>query len=95
MQRKKPPFRADHVGSLLRPTALKQARAKREQGEVRHDLEQIEDREIEKAIRKLAVADVADPPDDSSVVQLEPGQCNEKNRPSVPTMWAACCALLR
>ena len=53
MQRKKPPFRADHVGSLLRPTALKQARAKREQGEVSaHDLKQIEDREIEKAIRK-------------------------------------------
>ncbi len=53
MQRKKPPFRADHVGSLLRPAALKQARAKREQGEISADgLNQIEDREIEKAIRK-------------------------------------------
>ena len=53
MQRKKPPFRADHVGSLLRPAALKQARAKREQGEISaHELKQIEDREIEKAIRK-------------------------------------------
>ena len=31
MQRTKPPFRADHVGSLLRPAALKEARAKREQ----------------------------------------------------------------
>jgi 5-methyltetrahydropteroyltriglutamate--homocysteine methyltransferase len=26
MQRTKPPFRADHVGSLLRPAALKEAR---------------------------------------------------------------------
>jgi 5-methyltetrahydropteroyltriglutamate--homocysteine methyltransferase len=53
MRRKSPPFRADHVGSLLRPPALKQARAKREQGEIgAQDLKQIEDREIEKAIRK-------------------------------------------
>ena len=29
MKRTKPPFRADHVGSLLRPAALKEARAKR------------------------------------------------------------------
>ena len=28
MQRTAPPFRADHVGSLLRPAALKDARAK-------------------------------------------------------------------
>ena len=28
MQRIKPPFRADHVGSLLRPAALKEAREK-------------------------------------------------------------------
>ena len=34
MQRTKPPFRADHVGSLLRPAALKEARAKRETGEI-------------------------------------------------------------
>ena len=27
MTRTKPPFRADHVGSLLRPAALKEARA--------------------------------------------------------------------
>ena len=53
MQRTKPPFRADHVGSLLRPPALKAARAKREQGEIgADDLKQTEDREIEKAIRK-------------------------------------------
>ena len=33
-QRTKPPFRADHVGSLLRSAALKEARAKREKGEI-------------------------------------------------------------
>ena len=34
MKRTKPPFRADHVGSLLRPAALKDARAKRAKGEI-------------------------------------------------------------
>ena len=34
MQQTKPPFRADHVGSLLRPAALKQAREKRAKGEI-------------------------------------------------------------
>ena len=34
MKRTKPPFRADHVGSLLRPAALKEARAKRAKGEI-------------------------------------------------------------
>src|SRR5476649_2925166 len=53
MQRSKPPFRADHVGSLLRPVALKQARAKREKGEIDETaLRAIEDREIEKVIKK-------------------------------------------
>ncbi len=32
MTRTTPPFRADHVGSLLRPAALKEARARRERG---------------------------------------------------------------
>jgi 5-methyltetrahydropteroyltriglutamate--homocysteine methyltransferase len=51
--RTNPPFRADHVGSLLRPAALKDARAKRERGEIdAAALKEIEDREIEKAIRK-------------------------------------------
>src|SRR4051812_12487543 len=46
-QRTKPPFRADHVGSLLRPPALKQARAQREKGEITAEqLKEIEDREI-------------------------------------------------
>jgi 5-methyltetrahydropteroyltriglutamate--homocysteine methyltransferase len=53
MQRTKPPFRADHVGSLLRPPALKEARAKHERGEIDDAaLKAIEDREIEQAIRK-------------------------------------------
>src|SRR5580693_5697815 len=30
----KPPFRADHVGSLLRSAQIKEARAKRERGEI-------------------------------------------------------------
>src|SRR5437588_1030982 len=48
-----PPFRADHVGSLLRPAALKEARAKRERGEISADeLKEIEDREIATAIKK-------------------------------------------
>ena len=53
MPRTKPPFRADHVGSLLRPAVLKQARAKRERGEITaEELKTIEDREIEAVIRK-------------------------------------------
>jgi methionine synthase II (cobalamin-independent) len=53
MPRTKPPFRADHVGSLLRPAALKQARARRERGEITaEELTTIEDREIEAVIRK-------------------------------------------
>ena len=53
MQRTKPPFRADHVGSLLRPAPLKEARGKRERGEITAEqLRTVEDREIEKVIKK-------------------------------------------
>jgi 5-methyltetrahydropteroyltriglutamate--homocysteine methyltransferase len=53
MQRTKPPFRADHVGSLLRTAPLKEARAKREKGEITAaQLKEVEDREIEKIIKK-------------------------------------------
>ena len=53
MKRPTPPFRADHVGSLLRPPALKEARSRREKGEIdAAALKAIEDREIEKAIRR-------------------------------------------
>jgi 5-methyltetrahydropteroyltriglutamate--homocysteine methyltransferase len=53
MQRTKPPFRADHVGSLLRPAALHEARAKHAKGEISAaELKAIEDREIERVIKK-------------------------------------------
>src|SRR3954470_21739452 len=53
MKRTKPPFRADHVGSLLRPASLKQAREKRAKGEISAaDLKAVEDREIERVIKK-------------------------------------------
>ncbi len=53
MKRTKPPFRADHVGSLLRPKALHEARAKRAKGEISAaDLKAVEDREIERVIKK-------------------------------------------
>ncbi|MEN3379050.1 MAG: 5-methyltetrahydropteroyltriglutamate--homocysteine methyltransferase, partial [Hyphomicrobiales bacterium] len=53
MQRTQPPFRADHVGSLLRPAALREARAKRAKGESSvADLKAIEDREIARVIGK-------------------------------------------
>jgi 5-methyltetrahydropteroyltriglutamate--homocysteine methyltransferase len=52
-QRQSPPFRADHVGSLLRTAPLKQARAKRERGEITGgQLQAIEDREIAAVIQR-------------------------------------------
>src|SRR5260221_12020284 len=55
MQRTKPPFRADEVGSLLRPPRIKQARAKLEKGEITAaDLRKAEDMEIEKVVHKQA-----------------------------------------
>jgi 5-methyltetrahydropteroyltriglutamate--homocysteine methyltransferase len=51
--RTKPPFRADHVGSLLRPAALKEAREKFAKGALdAAGLKAVEDREIEKVVRK-------------------------------------------
>jgi 5-methyltetrahydropteroyltriglutamate--homocysteine methyltransferase len=53
MQRTKPPFRADHVGSLLRTAPLKQARARRARGEIDAAvLAAVEDREIETIIKR-------------------------------------------
>jgi 5-methyltetrahydropteroyltriglutamate--homocysteine methyltransferase len=52
-QRTTPPFRADHVGSLLRTTPLKNARTKREHGEIdAAALKAVEDVEIEKIIKR-------------------------------------------
>ena len=51
--RNTPPFRADHVGSLLRPRELAAARAERKAGKLQaQELRAIEDRCIEAAIRK-------------------------------------------
>ena len=53
MPRAKPPFRADVVGSILRTAPLKEARAKREKGDINAaQLNEVEDREIEKIIKK-------------------------------------------
>ena len=47
-----PPFRADHVGSLLRPPALLAARADHLAGRIAHDaLRRIEDAAVAQAIR--------------------------------------------
>src|SRR6202045_2772704 len=53
MQRTAAPFRADQVGSLLRPSALKKARRRRTANEITADaLRAVEDREIERVIKK-------------------------------------------
>ncbi len=55
MTRTTPPFRADHVGSLLRPAALKEARARRERGELSaEELRAAEDAAIEHIIGRQA-----------------------------------------
>ncbi len=55
MQRTKAPFRADEVGSLLRPPRIKEARARLEKGEISaDDLRKVEDMEIEKVVHKQA-----------------------------------------
>jgi 5-methyltetrahydropteroyltriglutamate--homocysteine methyltransferase len=49
------PFRADHVGSLLRPASVKEARARRERGEISsEDLRAAEDAAIEHIIARQA-----------------------------------------
>jgi 5-methyltetrahydropteroyltriglutamate--homocysteine methyltransferase len=64
MQRNRPPFRADHVGSLLRPMALKQARAKREKGEISaSELKAVEDHEIKAVIAKQEAVGLQDATD--------------------------------
>ena len=53
MLRNTAPFRADHVGSLLRPPQLREARAKRERGEISDDaLRGIEDQAVRDVIAK-------------------------------------------
>jgi 5-methyltetrahydropteroyltriglutamate--homocysteine methyltransferase len=53
MTRATPPFRADHVGSLLRPASLKEARGRRERGEISAgDLRAAENAAIERIIAR-------------------------------------------
>ena len=53
MLRTKPPFRADHAGSLLRPQKISEARAKFARQQISADeLRRIEDMEIEKLVHK-------------------------------------------
>ncbi|MBV9568456.1 MAG: 5-methyltetrahydropteroyltriglutamate--homocysteine S-methyltransferase, partial [Hyphomicrobiales bacterium] len=53
MQRSIPPFRADHVGSLLRPREVKEARARRDRGEIdAGELKTVEDEAIRRLIKK-------------------------------------------
>jgi len=50
--RNTPPFRADHVGSLLRPKELVDAREKKKRGEISADaLRQAEDKAIRDVVR--------------------------------------------
>jgi methionine synthase II (cobalamin-independent) len=52
-QRIRPPFRADHVGSILRTAPLKEARLKHAKGEIdAAALKKVEDQEIEKIVKK-------------------------------------------
>lgn len=54
MSRIDPPFRADHVGSLLRPPAVHEARAEAAAGAISvDDLRAVEDREIAAAVARV------------------------------------------
>src|SRR3954467_9095129 len=51
MASNKPPFRADHVGSLLRPPELKQARADHKNNKISAEkLREVEDKSIRAAV---------------------------------------------
>src|SRR5260370_34502499 len=52
MERTTPPFRADHVGSLLRPREVLQAREEHQQGRISAaELRRVEDEAIRKAVK--------------------------------------------
>ena len=53
MLRSIPPFRADHVGSLLRPGEVREARSRWEKGEMSADaMREVEDQAIREVIGK-------------------------------------------
>ena len=60
MPQPKPPFRADQVGSLLRPPELRQARAAAKKGQIdRAALRDIEDRSIRDVVAKQEAVGLA------------------------------------
>ncbi|MGH8112896.1 MAG: 5-methyltetrahydropteroyltriglutamate--homocysteine S-methyltransferase [Rhodanobacteraceae bacterium] len=64
MSRVNPPFRADHVGSLLRPAQLLEARAKHANGEIdAAALREAEDSAIAEVVRKQAAVGLGDATD--------------------------------
>ena len=70
MSTNKPPFRADVVGSLLRTAPMKEARAKREKGEITAaQFKEVEDREIEKIIKKQEDVGLKVPPTANSAAR--------------------------
>ena len=53
MSKVNPPFRADQVGSLLRPKALLEARERYQNNEIsKAELRQVEDHHIAEAVKK-------------------------------------------
>ena len=69
-QRVTPPFRADHVGSLLRPHALLTARAQRARGDISaQELEQREDAAISEAVKMQVDVVFGWPPTENSGVR--------------------------
>ena len=67
-ERKKPPFRADHVGSLIRPKALIDARAARDKGEI--TAEQL------LAVQQAAIRDVVKQQEDIGLKSVTDGEFN-------------------
>ena len=64
LSRTRPPFRADHVGSLLRPQKLQEARAANKQGKLPDDaLRAVEDRCIADAIAQQEAIGLRDATD--------------------------------
>src|SRR4029450_2392240 len=68
MQRTKPPYRADHVGSLIRPNALIKAREQAEQ-------KAIPEAELRR-IQQAAIRDVAPLPEEPGLKLVTDGEYN-------------------
>jgi len=89
-QRSQPPFRADHVGSLLRPGELAAARAARKAGTLSAEaLRAVEDRCIQAAIRQqeaLGLRAATDGEYRRAFMRLDPAL---KATPDAPTLLAA------